>query len=98
MNNIKYAAVVNNKVIAVTDSYKEYPPTENGQKISTLECPLDTEIGMIYNSETNQFLYEESVVNTNKIYLSKDEKLELFIMEMKAAAEYNACLLEAASI
>ncbi len=51
----KYAGILNNRVIVLSDVYKEYPPTIAGDKITVVECDSSVELGMVYDSETGEF-------------------------------------------
>ena len=50
-----YAGILNSRVIALSDTHKEYPPTITGERITTVECDGSVELGMVYDPETGEF-------------------------------------------
>ena len=50
-----YAGILNSKVIALSNTYKEYPPTIAGESIITVDCASSVELGMVYDPKTGEF-------------------------------------------
>lgn len=56
-----YAMLVENMVIDIkqSDAPPKYPPTQYGEEVIAIECDESVEIGMVYDSETGEFLFPE---------------------------------------
>lgn len=84
----KYAMVNKKNVIDVinSDYVPKYPPTQDGTEVIAIECDESVEIGMIYNSETGEFLFPEPkpTPEPQPTQLDTIEENQLIIMEAMA--------------
>lgn len=50
-----YAGLLNNEVIVLDETYRQYPPDALGAPVETVECDDTVSLGMIYNPESGTF-------------------------------------------
>ena len=83
-----YAMISNNKVIDIkqSETTPKYPPTSDGKEVISVECDESVEIGMVYDSETGEFLFPEpeKIPEPQPTQLDNIEEGQLIIMEAMA--------------
>lgn len=80
-----YAGLLNNEVIILEETYRQYPPDALGTPVETVECDDTVILGMIYDPESGLFFEPEYDTTQSEV----TEPIETSYSETELINEYT---------
>lgn len=81
-----YAGLLNNEVIILEETYRQYPPDALGTPVETVECDDTVTLGMIYEPDSGTFREREKY---DRLVLSPKDLTHL----LNVAIEYGHVII-----